>query len=197
MPLSVELDYLMKSLSCVIYNGAQHSSICINESDSSAKLKSVNIQMGNGEWFCFSPDEGRKCQKIHPQAKNIVVMSPLLTIGKEFNHHCACDAVIFLKNNNGLTVLYIDLKSDNPTGYSPQFKSTRQFVRYVIGLYEEFSDGGLSITDERYIIFHSKKSLLNKTATTPKPKMKKNTPDKAYKRAVLNGESLYLKELLA
>lgn len=63
MSLSPELEYLMRSLSCVTYNGAQHSDIQINESDSLAKLKVVNIKAGNGDWFCFSPDEGRKCKK--------------------------------------------------------------------------------------------------------------------------------------
>ncbi|MBN6069458.1 hypothetical protein HYE54_12205 [Aggregatibacter actinomycetemcomitans] len=197
MSLPPELDYLMQSLSCVTYNGNQHSDIQVNESDPSAKLNSINIKMGNGDWFCFSPDEGRKCKRIHNQAKNVIVMSPLLTVDKSFSHHCACDAVVFLKKDDGLLVLYMDLKSDNPTGYSSQFKSTRQFVKYLIGLYEEFTGSKLSISDERYIIFHNNKKLLSKTTTVPKSKIGQTAPDRAYKRPISNGDSVYLKELLA
>ncbi|WP_295653696.1 hypothetical protein [uncultured Haemophilus sp.] len=197
MSLSPELEYLMRSLSCVTYNGAQHSDIQINESDSLAKLKVVNIKAGNGDWFCFSPDEGRKCKKIHSKS-NMVIMSPLLTIGEGFDHHCACDAVIFIKKDNGIVIIYIDLKSDNPTGYSPQFKSARQFIRYLIGLHEEFQKSKLSIIEERYIVLHSgKRSFLNKSTTIKKDKIGKTYPDKAFKREVKNGDTLYLKELLS
>ena len=60
MALSSEMDYLMNSLSCVQFNGEQHTNIQIVESDKSAKLKKVNIKAENGDWFCFNtqPPEG-------------------------------------------------------------------------------------------------------------------------------------------
>lgn len=94
MTLSKEMDYLVRSLSCVTHRGDQHTYIEINEDDRNAILKKVKLKASNGDWFCFSPDKGTKCQHIHPKATNIVVMSPLLTIGDDFKHHCACDAVI-------------------------------------------------------------------------------------------------------
>ncbi len=195
MTLSPDLDYLMRSLSCVLFDGNKDHEALIQELDSSAKLKSITIEMGKGDWFVFSPDEGRKCKRIDQQAKNIVVMSPLLTIQNSFNHHRACDAVIFIKKENRLIVLYLELKSNKITGYKAQFQSTRQFVRYLIGLYEEFEGGNLPIYEERYIVFHTKN--INKRTTAIKGnKIKETTPDYPYKRAISDGGSLYLNELI-
>ncbi|MDO4640080.1 MAG: hypothetical protein Q4A84_00015 [Neisseria sp.] len=194
MALTPEMDYLMNSISCVLCNGAQHTNIQIVEHDKSAKLKKVNIEAVNGDWFCFSPDEGRKCKHIHKSAKNIVVMSPLLKIDAQFNHHCACDAVLLIRQDGKLVVIYMDLKSGNSEGYSPQFQSTRQFVRYLISLYEEFNGTKLPIDEERYVIFHT--GNLNKTTTIPKQRISQSKPNAAYKRSVKNGDTLYLKELL-
>ena len=81
MALSSEMNYLMNSLSCVLHNGAQHTNIQIVEHDSSAKLRKVSLKTSpNGDWFCFCPDEGRKCKHIHGSAKKVIVMSPLLKI---------------------------------------------------------------------------------------------------------------------
>lgn len=196
MALSPELAYLMDSLSCVTYNGAQHSSIFIEENDCSAKLKKIKIQANNGDWFCFSPDRGTKCRNLD-QKSNLVVMSPLLKIDAQFDHHCACDAVIFFRKDEELTVIYIDLKSGNPTKYQKQFQSTRQFVRYLISLHGEFTGKTIEINKERYIIFYGGDGIfINKKTTVPKPN-KASTPSHAYKKAVKNGETIYLKELLA
>lgn len=198
MALSSEMDYLMNSLSCVRFNGEQHTNIQIVESDKSAKLKKVNIKAENGDWFCFSPDEGRKCKHIHQSAKNIVVMSPLLKIDSQLKHHCGCDAVLFFRKNEKLIVIYMDLKSGNPIGYSNQFKSTRQFVRYLVSLHEEFVGTTISIDEERYVIFYGGDVLpsLRKTTTTPKSNIKQSKPDSAYLRLVKNDGTLYLHELL-
>ncbi|WP_373746431.1 hypothetical protein [Neisseria dentiae] len=198
MALSEDLNYLMDSLSCVTYNGAQHSLIQIEEKDPSAKLKKVNLNAGNGNWFCFNPDEGRKCSHLRRNS-NLVLMSPLLKVDSRFDHHCACDAVIFICEGDNLIVVYIDLKSGNPTGYSSQFKSTRQFVRYLLSLSEEFAGRKISIYEERYIIFYGgeNRPLLNKKTTIPKSNVRQSLPDNAYKREVKNDSTLYLRELLA
>lgn len=188
---------LKDSLSCITYNGAQHTHIQIDETDAAAKLKKVMLAAPNGDWFSFDPDEGRKCKRIH-QRCNAVVMSPLLAIDGH-DHHRACDCVVVLNRGGQLTLLYIDLKSGNPVGYAGQFRSTRQFVRYALGLLDEFHHEKLVIAEERYVILHGGKSpLLNKTTSIPKfEKMGKSKPDAAYKREVTNPARLYLKELLS
>ncbi|MXN88210.1 hypothetical protein K7G92_000055 [Pasteurella canis] len=196
MSLSTELDYLMRSLSCVTYNGGQHTSIQIKENDKKATLKTVTLKANNGDWFCFSPDDGRKCRNLHSRS-NLTLMSPLLKISADFSHHCACDAVILFRQEDKLTILYIDLKSGNPKGYSPQFKSTRQFVRYLISLCEEFSGIKMKIYRESYIVFHCGKSSIPKRTTIPdRSKIINSKPDNAYKREVKNNDTLYLKEFL-
>lgn len=187
---------LNASLSCNTYNGAQHTHILIDEADVGAKLRKVTLSAPKGDWLSFDPDAGRKCKRLH-RLCNVVVMSPLLAI-EGHDHHRACDCVVVVNRNGHLTVLYIDLKSGNPVGYEGQFKSTRQFVRYALGLLEEFHQENLTITEERYVIlFGGKAPLLNKTTTVPKAvKMGRSKPNDAYKREVGNPARLYLKELL-
>lgn len=189
MALSAELEKLQASLSCCSYRGDQHTHVLVEEHDVLAKLKKVTLKAPSGDWFSFNPDKGRG-----PKA----LMSPLLTIGNGHDHHRACDCVVLVRRDNKLTVLYIDLKSENPRGYSGQFKSTRQFIRYALGLLTEFSGDSLTLSDERYVVLYGgKPALINKTTTAPKKKLiGKTQPDKAYKREVFNLSSLYLKELL-
>lgn len=195
--LAVGMTKLKNSLNCCAYNGAQHTHILIEENDPAADLKKVTLIAPNGDWFTFNPDEGRKCKRIHRKSK-LVIMSPLLTINGH-DHHRACDCVIVVNRNGQLSVVYIDLKSNNPVSYAGQFKSTRQFVRYALGLLEEFHQEKLAITDERYVIFYGgKPALLNKMTTVPKiEKMGKTKPDAAYKREISNAAKVYLKELLS
>lgn len=123
-------------------------------------------------------------------------MSPLLKIDSQLKHHCGCDAVLFFRKNEKLIVVYMDLKSGNPIGYSNQFKSTRQFVRYLVSLHEEFVGTTISIDEERYVIFYGGVLSLRKTTTTPKSNIKQSKPDDAYLRFVKNNGTLYLRELL-
>ena len=192
--LSAKIDKLRESFSCVTYRGDQHTHILIEETDRLAKLQKISLAAPNGDWFSITPDKGRG---------KTATMSSLLAISDgghiKHHHHCACDNVIFLIRDEKLTVIYIDLKSNNPTGYANQFKSTRQFVRYAIALIEEFHDQKLQITDERYVILYGgKPATLNKKTTVIKPeRTTKTSPNSAYKREVLNGDRIYLKELLS
>jgi hypothetical protein len=194
--LSQELDALKDSISCCTFNGAQHSHVMVEENDPAASLRKITLVSSGGNWFSFDPDEGRKCKRIH-NASNVVVMSPLLAIPGH-DHHRACDCVVVLCRGTDLSVLYIDLKSENPKGYAGQFKSTRQFVRYAVNLLAEFHGINLHIKDERYVIFYGGKPLLiNKTTTVPKREgMGRTHPDAAYKRRVSNSATLHLKEFL-
>lgn len=197
--LSSGMQKFKESLSCCTYNGVQHTHILIEENDDNALLKKVTIAAPNGDWFSFNPDEGRKCKHIH-RSCNVVVMSPLLAIGAQHDHHRACDSVIAVNRGGLLTLIYFDLKSGNPDGYAGQFKSTRQFVKYALSLLEEFYQEKLTIQDERYVIlFGGKPTLsLNKTTTVAKiDKIRKSKPDSAYKREVSNKAQLLLKEFLS
>jgi hypothetical protein len=191
MALSVELDSLHASLSCCTYRGDQHSHVLIKELDALAKLKKVTLEAPTGDWFSFDPDKGRLIGRD-------VVMSPLLSVGKSHDHHRACDCVVFVRRAGKLTVLYIDLKSGSQKGYERQFKSTRQFVRYALGLLAEFHGHTLSPDDERYVILYGgTPALINKTLTIPKlEKLGKTQPSNPYKREVTNPARLYLREFL-
>lgn len=188
--LSVELEALRASLSCGTYRGDQHTHVLIEEHDAQAKLRKVTLQAATGDWFSFDPDSGR-CKTG--------LMSPLLTTGKQHDHHRACDCVVLIRRNGELTALYLDLKSGNPVGYSGQFKSTRQFVRYALGLLAEFHGHALTLTEERYVVLYGgKPAPINKTPTVPKMnRIDKTQPDKPHKREVSHPCRLYLKELLA
>ena len=187
--LSPALETLCASLSCVSYRGDQHTHILIEEADRAAKLKKVTLRAPNGDWFAFTPDKGRGKQ---------AQMSPLLAIGKDQEHHRACDSVVLVHKETGLWVIYFDLKSENPHGYAGQFKSTRQFVRYALGLLEEFHNQKFLAVEEHYVILYGgKQPLLNKQTTVQKKtKTSKSRPDAAYKREVTNSANLWLKEFL-
>lgn len=190
MALSAELNQLRESLSCCTYRGDQHTHVLIEEHDRLAKLKKVTLNAPNGDWFSFNPDTGRGQKAL---------MSPLLATGNAHDHHRACDCVVLIRRDQRLTALYIDLKSNNPSGYSGQFRSTRQFVRYALGLLSEFHGQQLEVTEERYVVLYGGRSAsINKMPTVPKTnKIGGTQPDKAYKREVPNPCTLYLKELLA
>ncbi|MCE7916650.1 MAG: hypothetical protein DYH16_03665 [Nitrosomonas sp. PRO5] len=189
MALSAEFQQLQASLSCCTYNGAQHTHVLIQENDSQAKLKKVTLLAPTGDWFSFDPDKGRG---------KAALMSPLLAAGPNYDHHRACDCVVLINRNGHLIALYVDLKSGNPVGYSGQFKSTRQFVRYALGLLEEFHGTKLTLADERFVVLYGgKPALINKTTTVSKlSKIGKTQPDKPHKREVSNPAQLYLKEFL-
>lgn len=189
MGLSPALQQFHDSLSCCTYNGAQHTHVLIKESDTAATLKSVTLITPVGDWFSFDPDKGRG---------KAAQMSPLLATGATHDHHRACDCVVIINRGGQVTALYVDLKSGNPVGYSGQFKSTRQFVRYALGLLEEFHGTKITLADERFVVLYGgKPTLLNKTTTVTKfGKLGKTRPDKPYKLEVSQPAKLNLKELL-
>lgn len=189
MALSAEIDKLRASLSCCTYNGAQHTHVLIKESDALAKLKKVTLTAPTGDWFAFEPDSGRGRTRQ---------MSPLLATGAGHDHHRACDCVVVISRAGKLTIIYIDMKSGNAKGYAGQFKSTRQFMRYALGLQQEFQGTQWPALDEHFVIlFGGQTPLLNKQATVPKPFPAGTTrPDAPIKREVPNGATVRLKEFV-
>jgi hypothetical protein len=188
--LSPAMEKLAASLSCVTSRGDQHTHILIEESDRLAKLKNVTLNVPNGDWFSCAPDKWRG---------KAAQMSPLLASGKKHKHHRACDCVVFVIKNARCIVVYLDLKSNDPDGYKGQFKSTRQFARYALGLLEEFHGEKIVIAEERYIVLWGGATMsLNKTTTAPqKGRISRSEPDKAYKREVPDNAKLYLNEFLS
>lgn len=189
--MNQKLMILKGTLNCVTYSGDQHTSAKIKETDSSAKLKLVNIKAQNGDWFIFDPDKGRGQSKL---------MSPLLKTGREHDHHRACDAVIVVLDAERLWLIFIDLKSSAPSGYISQFQSTRQFAKYLLGLLEEFHAITFQTIEERFLLLHTSKSrklLLNKKPTSLKLQSQSSKdPKQPQKELVNDGVTLYLKQLL-
>lgn len=185
------LTIMRDMLSCVRYSGDKHTSAKIKENDPSAQLRTVNIIAANGDWFLFAPDKGRG---------KAALMSPLLAASKNHQHHRACDAVIVALKNDNLKLVFVDLKSSAPGGYSAQFQSSRQFTRYLLGLLKEFHDISFSEIEERFLIFHTpkaKKVLLNKKPSVLSIAGKPSRdPKKPQKEVVSDGVSIYLKQLL-
>jgi hypothetical protein len=163
--------------------------VYIEETDKLAKLKKVILNTPAGDWFAFNPEKGRDTASR---------MSALLAVGGAHNHHRACDCVVIVNQNGVLTVVYFELKSGNPVGYVNQFKSTRQFVHYALGLLDEFHGIKFPAMSERYVVlFGGRPALLQKTPTGPKrEKMEKTQPDKPYRKEVHDKATLYLKEFL-
>ncbi|MDO8895759.1 hypothetical protein [Nitrosomonas sp.] len=180
----------MNLLTCVDYSGDKHTGAKIKENDPAAKLKTVNISAPNGDWFVFYPDKGRGKPPI---------MSPLLAVGGNHQHHRACDAVIVVLKEAKLKLIFIELKSASPSCYTGQFQSTRQFTRYLLGLLNEFQGISFKI-EERFILFHTpkmQKILLDKTPTYWRNTKSFSTdPKNPQKEVVQDGITIFLKQLL-
>lgn len=195
--LSPAMVRLKDALSCITYNGAQHTHIQIDEADVGATLRRVTLVAPQGDWISLDPDNGRKCSRLEPGSR-VVVMSPLLAI-EGHDHHRACDAVVVVNCQGALTLVYIDLKSSSaPVGYAGQFKSTRQFMQYALGVLKEFHGDRLTIAKERYVILHGgRKPLLDKRpSVSAVGKIGDTSPEDPYKKMVSNGGLVYLKELI-
>lgn len=191
MPLSEAMDLIQKSLTCTKYNGGQHTHIKIKEPDANAKLKNATLEYNSGDWLSFDPDRGR-CEKSR--------MSALLTADKHHNHHRACDCVALINDLGKLTVVYIDMKSEDATGFEHQFRSTRQFVRYLIGLTEEFHSKKFDIIKERYVVLWGGGRPINlaKRPTRSQKKQGEGTqPNLPYKHAIHEGGSVRLAQFLS
>lgn len=189
--MSASFDLLKSSIDCVDYCGNQSSHVKITEPGAQASLNKVTIDMGTGTWFSFDPDRGRGAEAR---------VSPLLSVGAAFTHHRACDCIIIREEKeNEISVIYIDLKSGNPTGCEGKFKSMRQFVRYSIGLIKEFHDENIVITDERYIILFGGDGIpLPKRTTTivREGGSSKSQPTAPFKKQIKNNIVLSIRQIV-
>ncbi len=198
-PFDSDLAKLKSILTKCDYSGDKDTLILIKENDASATLKEITIDISNGDWICFMPDKilnNKKCKKCQVSG-----ISPLLKSGKEHDHHRICDAIIFNLNLKlrQLHVIFIELKSSGG-GYEGQFKSARQFIKYLLGLLFEFntiSSFQQNNLKETFILFQLK-LFLGKTTTTRKDLRSTQTFDSTVKKIpVSNGQKIPLSTILS
>ncbi|WP_374334607.1 hypothetical protein [Leeia sp.] len=186
MSLSEPMEKLLSTFYDFTARSDQHTHINIKEKQDNAKLRNVTLVAKDFQnWFSFTPETGEG------------VMSPLLAKGKEHKHHCSCDCVIFVNFSDRLGVIYIDLKSKSPNGAASQFKSTRQFIKYVLELLNEFHGIRFPAMTEGYLVLYGGSHSINKAPTVPKwPKGGISTPDSPITISIPDNFALSLKTIL-
>gem|GEM_PF-1226967 len=181
-------------LSCAIVHGGSCRDLIMEEENQGAGLRKVTVVMPDGNWVGFFPDKGRKLPGMND------MMSPLLK--HDHGYNCACDCVVVFFDRKSLTIVYIEMKSLNPDSrhYVPQFQSTRQFMRYVVGLLNEFHGAGFTLEDvnEHYIVLHLAKNAPASRNASAAPKQRVVTPSarEPKRHAVVNDQRLHLRHLL-
>ncbi len=191
------IEALKLLLACEMADGSSVSDAIVKEKDPNAKLKRLTFSELRPGMLALMIDAGRATDiRGRP---TLACMSPLFKATGEYDHNCACDAVIVRERADAACdIAYIDLKSDSPTGYSGQFKSTRCFLIYIAALLNNLYDVPMRIEWERFIICHTDpnnaKSSLGKRPTRPKPS-EKNSPNTPKKYIVLNEGSVRCTEI--
>ncbi len=196
MALTDELDAMRVLLSCIQADGCHVSHVNIEEKDELAKLKRLCLSELKPQMLVLAIDEARKVKNDKNQTLR-VCMSPLFS-EQDYGHNKACDAVLLRKTEAGIEIYYIDLKSDNPSGFERQFKSSQCFMRYLFDLAKSLCNIEIQIIKERFIIFHtdskdaSRFGLKPKTRFSPKSA---NKPDSPEMFCVRNGETVRCTEI--
>lgn len=198
--MSPELEKLRNLLSCVQYNSDQHSQALLEEWDSQATLRSVQLEMGTGDWFSFNPDKGRHFYQDTTRGPKKVYegMSPLLNNSGSSPHNRACDAVILVKRSSKIIALFLELKSaelPNASDYKEQLKSTACFWKYLTSIARDLHNLELPALEERFAVFHTAPSM-RKTTTQATNRQATRDPNNPRLRPVQNGATVYLRELL-
>jgi hypothetical protein len=176
MALINGLDALKAILSCIHADG-EHVSDALLEERQEAKLKKLKISELAPGMLLLATDEGRK------RERSPACMSPLFANDGKYDQNRACDAVLLRKVNDTYQVCYIELKSDSPSGFEGQFKSTQCFIRYVSELSESLCGHSIQVIRERFVVFHtdsknaSRRGLKRKTRFTPSSANSPMTPD--------------------
>jgi hypothetical protein len=189
MEASKALDKLKKLLNCP--KNDKDTTVCI-EHDKNSKLKKLHISELNSKMLLLQLDNGLK--KHH-----CIGFTPLFHALDDCDHNRVCDAVLLKATEKGLAVTYLELKSDNSTGYVGQFKSTSCFMKYLEELLKNICNINSKIYSQRYVVFHTDSQnagrggfQLRKT-TQFNPTMP-NTPDKAHKYVVKSGGTVRVTE---
>lgn len=178
MGLTDGLDAIKALLSCVQADGIKDYHVNLEEKNENAKLKKLTVSGLEKGIIVLATDEGRKTDKFP------VCMSPLFSVDGKYDQNRACDAVFIKKMDDGYHVCYVELKSDSPSGYETQFKSTKCFINYVCELSENLCEQPIKITRERYVVFHTDSKNAKhsgkkiKTRFSPLDANTASTPDK-------------------
>lgn len=142
----------------ILADGSNVAHAQLREDDPSAKLKKLTLTDLDKNILCLIPDQGRKVTSKNRKPV-AVCMSPLFSVTGIHDHNRACDGLLLRENENGkCDLVYIELKSDSPSGYEGQFKSTYCFVRYLYELLEQLCDVKMQIGTERFVVFHTDKN---------------------------------------
>lgn len=192
MDLTDSLDAIKAILSCVQADGSQVSDVLLEERNE-AKLKKLQISQLAPGILMLATDEGRKRDRAS------ACMSPLFANDGKYDQNRACDAVLLKKTDDGYQVCYIELKSDTPSGYEGQFKSTQCFIRYMIELIKELCGHSIKISRERFVVFHTDKKNASRRGKRMKPKFtprSANTPGSPDKFCVRNGDAVRYTEFI-
>ena len=177
---------------CELVDGATQTHAILEEKDPAAKLKKLTIADLKKGMLLLKVDEGRKI--VQGKRKVADCMSPLFRVDGKYDHNRTCDAVLLrIITSSAVDIYYIDLKSDKPTGYQGQFKSTRCFVHYVQRLLEEFLQITMQIRKERFILLHTDSSgslpSMGKRPSWHTPAAS-NSVEAPYRKIVLDGDQI-------
>jgi len=175
-------------LRCVHADGNQVTHAYLKETERDAKLKKICLSNLTPGMLILDIDKKRKLEKN-------ICMSPLFSQDGNYSHNCACDYVLLRQDGKKIFVYYIELKSNNPSGYSGQFKSTQCFMHYVFDLANKLCGVHISIEVEKFILFHTDsknatRRSLNKTPTILIKQNGANTPDSPKKFCVKNNDTV-------
>jgi hypothetical protein len=105
--------------------------------------------------------------------------------------------VFIRKLEDGYQICYVELKSDSPSGYEGQFKSTQCFMGYVRALSESLCQQPITIIRERYVVFYTdsqdakRRGVKIKTRFSPNDT---NSPSSPKKFCVRNGDTVRFSE---
>lgn len=191
MALTNGMDALKAILGCVQAEGSQVAHAILEEKQQGAKLRKLTISDLGPGMLLLATDEGRKRNQAP------ACMSPLFAEDGLYDQNRACDAVLFRQTEEGYQVCYIELKSDNPSGFEGQFISTQCFISYVCELSERLCNHSINIIRERYVVFHTdtkngvRRGLKTKTLFVPRSANAPKSPDMF---CVRNGDTVRFSE---
>ncbi len=190
MALTNGLEAIKVLLSCVQADSSHVSHVIVEEKQTEAKLKKLTISELAPGVIVLATDEGRKRTPL-------VCMSPLFADDGKYDQNRACDAVFIRKAEHGYEICYVELKSDSPSGYEGQFKSTQCFMAYVSALSKSLCQHPINFTRERYVVFHTDSKnaknygVKSKTRFSPNDA---NAPSSPKKFCVRNGDTVRFSE---
>lgn len=161
--------------------GSNSSHAIIEEKEADSKIEKITISDLDKEYLVIGLDEARN---VNRNGKKSKIMSALFNVTDKCTHNKACDALIFReKHPNKLEVFYIELKSDKPTGFEEQFKSSMCFIKYIEAILKNLCNIDINIINESFTILHTdstgKNKSINKSSTRWKhPKTNPKDPNK-------------------